>query len=87
MVGEKGLEAIKKDADATAAAVKAGNYTHATDLWSLTEGTVESVSSGVNFYNILKWGQDLADGPSNDCLKQTEQFARKLLGKVLHQFL
>jgi serine carboxypeptidase 1 len=39
----------------TAAAVAAGQWTQATNLWGQVEGVVGSLTSGVNWYNILDY--------------------------------
>lgn len=58
LVDEAGLSKINESAQATNAAVLAGKWAESTQLWSATEDAVEIATSGVNFYNILKWGQD-----------------------------
>lgn len=52
-VSQKGMGQIDNSAANTQAAVDAGNWEQATNLWSATELVVMSVAHNVNFYNVL----------------------------------
>ena len=43
---------------ATKAALDAGNFTGSTTLWAQTQHIVMARTDNVNFYNIMKWGND-----------------------------
>ena len=53
LVDAAGQAAIDASAAETQAAVDAGNWQLATDLWSQTETVVFVQTNGVNFYNVL----------------------------------
>lgn len=52
-VDTEGYRTIDTYAQQTKAALDAGNYELATDLWSTTEMIILSVTSGIDFYNVL----------------------------------
>lgn len=53
LLDENGYNAVKTAADATQKAVDAGEWTKATNRWSLTESVIMQNSDNVDFYNIL----------------------------------
>jgi len=57
LVETESLARITAVADQCRTAYFAGNYTQSTALWSKLEGVINQETGGVNFYNILKWGQ------------------------------
>ena len=56
IVDDNGLAAIEVPTKACDAAVAAGNWQEAINQWGNAEGVIDSVSDGVDFYNILKHG-------------------------------
>ncbi|XP_063987297.1 retinoid-inducible serine carboxypeptidase-like [Diachasmimorpha longicaudata] len=54
MIDRRGLESIERAALATQRAVNEGRWRDATNLWSYTEGVIQSVTGNINFYNILE---------------------------------
>uniref|UniRef100_A0A0P4WJ86 Carboxypeptidase n=1 Tax=Scylla olivacea TaxID=85551 RepID=A0A0P4WJ86_SCYOL len=54
LVDSAGEGAIDNKTAEVAAAVKTGKMADSTKLWAEAEGLVETVTNGVNFYNILK---------------------------------
>ncbi|KAJ8667662.1 hypothetical protein QAD02_009325 [Eretmocerus hayati] len=59
LVDTTGLKAIEAAAKKTEQAVKAGLWKQATMLWGITENVINSVTNGIDFYNILtKMGSD-----------------------------
>lgn len=54
LVDSAGEAAINNKTAAVAAAVKAGKMAESTKLWAEAEKVTETVTNGVNFYNILK---------------------------------
>jgi len=75
-IDENGFNAIMKAANDTQKAVDQKSWAQATDLWGQTENVVETVSAGVNFYNILDRQQD----------DQVSKFSNRHLAK-LHEVL
>ncbi|XP_067914722.1 retinoid-inducible serine carboxypeptidase [Heterodontus francisci] len=53
LLDDQGLAEVSSYAEKVQAAMKAGNYQQATELWSKTEMAVERNTDGVNFYNIM----------------------------------
>ncbi|XP_049782035.1 retinoid-inducible serine carboxypeptidase-like [Schistocerca cancellata] len=53
MIDSEGYAEIDRYAQLTNDAVNAGNYGLATSLWSITENVILSVTSNIDFYNIL----------------------------------
>ena len=54
LVDSSGEAAIDNKTAEVAAAVKAGKMADSTKLWGEAEQLIETVTNGVNFYNILK---------------------------------
>lgn len=52
-VDTEGYNTIDRYAQQTKAALDAGNYVLATDLWGTTEMVILSVTGGIDFYNVL----------------------------------
>jgi len=52
------LNSINKVASKCADALARGDGKLATSLWDESERVIDSVTSGVNLYNILKWNDD-----------------------------
>jgi hypothetical protein len=52
-VDTEGYRTIDSYAQQTKAALDAGNYELATDLWGRTEMIILSVTGGIDFYNVL----------------------------------
>jgi hypothetical protein len=52
-VDTKGYRSIDSYAQRTKAALDAGNYELATDLWGTTETIILIVTGGIDFYNVL----------------------------------
>lgn len=52
-VDTEGYETIDSYAQQTKAALDAGNYELATDLWGSTEMIILRVTGGIDFYNVL----------------------------------
>jgi hypothetical protein len=52
-VDTEGYRTIDSYAQKTKAALDAGNYELATDLWGLTETIILGVTGGIDFYNVL----------------------------------
>ncbi|BFZ17204.1 hypothetical protein BsWGS_20243 [Bradybaena similaris] len=55
IVDSKGLDRINVATRQVAELIKEGKYSEATNAWGDAESTVELISGGVNFYNILDW--------------------------------
>ena len=53
MVDTEGYEIIMKSANQTRAAVEAGIWQAATELWSVTESIIFNITNNIDFYNIL----------------------------------
>ena len=58
LVDEVGLDSINKSAQRCKESIEAGRWTEATQRWGSTQTAVVIATNGVNFYNILKWGQE-----------------------------
>jgi hypothetical protein len=52
-VDTEGYRTIDGYAQQTKAALEAGNYDLATDLWGRTEMIILQVTAGIDFYNVL----------------------------------
>ena len=52
-VDTEGYNTIDRYAQQTKAALDAGNYELATDLWGSTENIILRVTGGIDFYNVL----------------------------------
>jgi len=57
-VDEAGLNSVNSVALKCAKALTDGNGKLATSLWDEAEKVIDSVTSGVNLYNILQWNSD-----------------------------
>jgi len=57
-VDESGLNSINSVALKCAKALADGDGKLATSLWDEAERVIDSVTSGVNLYNILQWNSD-----------------------------
>ena len=55
---EAGLNSINSLALKCAKALADGHGKLATSLWDAAENAIDSATSGVNLYNILKWNDD-----------------------------
>lgn len=55
---EAGLKSVNSFAQKCANALAKGDGKRATSYWDATEKVIDSVTSGVNLYNILKWNDD-----------------------------
>jgi len=64
-IDANGYNSIQTAAKKTQASVIAKKWVQATNDWGNTENTVEQVSFGVNFYNILNRGGDFSSSSSN----------------------
>ncbi|XP_048466783.1 retinoid-inducible serine carboxypeptidase [Rhincodon typus] len=53
LLDDQGLAEVNSYAERVQAAIEAGDFQHATELWSVTERVVEQNTDGVNFYNIM----------------------------------
>ncbi|XP_071443744.1 retinoid-inducible serine carboxypeptidase-like isoform X2 [Hetaerina americana] len=53
VIDSNGYKKVEKWANLTQAAARSGNWTNATEMWSLTEDAVTEVSHNVDFYNVL----------------------------------
>lgn len=89
VVDQQGFSTIDKSAQDTKTALNNGDFIGATDLWSETEGLVESVSGGVDFYNILtKTSASRRLGKSSnkkeDLLRRHGIIARADLGALMN---
>lgn len=58
LVDSAGEAAIDNKTSEVAAAVKAGKMAESTKLWAEAEQVTETVTHGVNFYNILKTSEN-----------------------------
>jgi len=58
LVDEAGLNSVNSFALKCASALAKGDGKLATSYWDATENVINSVTSGVNLYNILKWNDD-----------------------------
>ena len=56
LVDMTGFQAIYNSTAPLLDDVAAGRWKEATQRWGAIQTTVSSVTNGVNFYNILKWG-------------------------------
>ena len=54
LLDEKDLDNINKEANATAEAVRQGDFKKATDLWGATEELIDEATDSVDVYNILR---------------------------------
>ncbi|XP_059804126.1 retinoid-inducible serine carboxypeptidase isoform X3 [Hypanus sabinus] len=54
LLDDRGLDEVGAAAAEVQAAIEAGHYQQATELWAQTEDVIERCTAGVNFYNILK---------------------------------
>ncbi|XP_062886779.1 retinoid-inducible serine carboxypeptidase isoform X1 [Mobula hypostoma] len=54
LLDDRGLDEVSATAAKVQAAIEAGQYQQATELWAQTEDIIEKCTDGVNFYNILK---------------------------------
>ncbi|XP_072882620.1 retinoid-inducible serine carboxypeptidase isoform X3 [Hemitrygon akajei] len=54
LLDDLGLDEVSAAAAEVQAALEAGHYQQATELWAQTEDVIERCTAGVNFYNILK---------------------------------
>lgn len=58
LVDESGLNSVNSVAEKCAKALACGDGKLATSLWDEAERVIDSVTSGVNLYNILQWNTD-----------------------------
>lgn len=75
-VDTKGYNTIDSYAKQTEAALDAGNYELATDLWGSTEMVILDVTGGIDFYNVL---YPVTDNLKSQPLTSSKDFLRKLL--------
>ena len=78
LTDEAGLSIINLMTNKTAEAVSSGQFQQATALWSETEEVIESVTAGVDFYNILKWDKG---GKVHNSMNDSKNNPNKALGK------
>nr|XP_015839909.1 PREDICTED: uncharacterized protein LOC664192 [Tribolium castaneum] len=53
-VDQNQYEQVQAKAEETKAALEAGKFSEATNLWGQAEQVIETVTAGIDFYNILK---------------------------------
>ncbi|XP_063071675.1 retinoid-inducible serine carboxypeptidase [Engraulis encrasicolus] len=73
LLDDAGLNEVGSAAEAVKRAVTDGDFTKATELWSILESVVEQNTNGVNFYNILGQESDDDDSAVKSTLKSTGQ--------------
>ncbi|XP_043571176.1 retinoid-inducible serine carboxypeptidase [Chiloscyllium plagiosum] len=72
LLDDQGLAEVNSYTARVQAAIEAGDYQKATELWSVTEGVVEKNTDGVNFYNIMTKRTD-SDSPQIMPLMRSSQ--------------
>ncbi|XP_044258960.1 uncharacterized protein LOC123007630 [Tribolium madens] len=65
-VDQNEYEKVQAKAEETKAAIEAGKYAEATDLWGQAEQVIGTVTGGIDFYNILKKSEEVVLNSSND---------------------
>lgn len=58
LVDLSGYKSINESVQKVVNSIQAGDWSTATDQWGAAQTVVELSTNGVNFYNILKWGQE-----------------------------
>lgn len=58
LVDQAGFKSINDSVQKIQESIDKDMWTQATDQWGATQTIVELVTNGVNFYNILEWGQE-----------------------------
>ncbi|XP_033108031.1 retinoid-inducible serine carboxypeptidase-like isoform X5 [Anneissia japonica] len=75
LLDKRGLALVQQAANETEMAYNAGNYTKATQLWSMTENVIAENTDNVDFYNILLHN---TDGSNKMSIKKTYFMAPEL---------
>jgi len=58
LIDENGLVQVNNLANKAEDAIAAGEWTKSTQLWAEAEDLIDTLTDGVNLYNILKWNSD-----------------------------
>ncbi|KAL4237914.1 Retinoid-inducible serine carboxypeptidase [Mactra antiquata] len=78
LVDVTGYLKVNDSVTMVADSITKGQWREATDLWGASQTVVVENTNGVNFYNILKWGQ----GESSSLFKEKDNVSYRMLAPL-----